>query len=256
MLALLARLLAPGTGRATVRPAAHRGRRRLPGVRHRLRRDPAARHVPQRDHRRPRLGPVLLRVGRRGAAPDHDTADRSGAKAAGRGLAGQARPADARLADRPDRAAHRRARRRGLGGRGDRGVLRDPLPARADPAVGRGGVPPPRARPGAGAAAGQPVPGDHRGRVAGRRGRAGARSTPCSAASRRATRCSESGSTARCSPCNNGTDPARGRQLGQLAETWLSLAVGTAPILTPMQQAARAGQDGPSRAPTPCCSAR
>ena len=45
--------------------------------------DPAARHVPQRDHHRPRLGPVLLRMGRRRAAPDHDPADRSGAKAAG-----------------------------------------------------------------------------------------------------------------------------------------------------------------------------
>ena len=59
MLALLARLLAPGTARVEVRAAAHRRRRRLPGVRHRLRRHPVARHVPQRDHRRPRLGPVL-----------------------------------------------------------------------------------------------------------------------------------------------------------------------------------------------------
>ncbi len=112
MLALLARLLAPGIGTDQVRPAAHRRRRRVPGVRRRLRRDPVARHVPQRDHRRPRLGPVLRRLGRRRAAPDHDPADRAGAKAAGRGLAGQAGPAHARLADRPRRAAHRRARRR------------------------------------------------------------------------------------------------------------------------------------------------
>ena len=35
---------------------------------------------------------------------------------------------------------------------------------------------------------------------------------------------------------HNGTEPARSRQLGQLAETWLSLAVGTAPILTPMHR--------------------
>ena len=34
----------------------------------------------------------------------------------------------------------------------------------------------------------------------------------------------------------NGVDPARGRQLGKLAETWLSLVKGTAPILTPMRQ--------------------
>ena len=45
-------------------------RRRLPGVRHGLWRHPAARVVPQRDHRRPRLGSVLLRVGRRGAASE------------------------------------------------------------------------------------------------------------------------------------------------------------------------------------------
>ena len=35
---------------------------------------------------------------------------------------------------------------------------------------------------------------------------------------------------------NNGTEPAQGRQLGQLAETWLSLVKGTAPILTPMRR--------------------
>ena len=91
---------------------------------------------------------------------------------------GQARRADARLADRPRRAAHRRATRSGGGGRRDRGLLRGALPAGADPAVGRGGVPPPRARPGTGAAAGQPVPGDHGGRVTGRRGRAGRRRRP------------------------------------------------------------------------------
>ncbi len=33
---------------------------------------------------------------------------------------------------------------------------------------------------------------------------------------------------------NNGNDQARSRQLGQLAETWLPLVKGTAPILTPM----------------------
>ncbi len=35
---------------------------------------------------------------------------------------------------------------------------------------------------------------------------------------------------------NNGTEPAQGRQLGQLAETWLSLVQGTAPVLTPMRR--------------------
>ena len=35
---------------------------------------------------------------------------------------------------------------------------------------------------------------------------------------------------------HNGTEPARSRQLGQLAETWLSLVKGTAPILTPMNK--------------------
>ena len=35
---------------------------------------------------------------------------------------------------------------------------------------------------------------------------------------------------------NNGTEPAQGRQLGQLAETWLSLVKGTAPVLTPMRR--------------------
>jgi diguanylate cyclase (GGDEF)-like protein/PAS domain S-box-containing protein len=48
---------------------------------------------------------------------------------------------------------------------------------------------------------------------------------------------------------NNGTDPAPGRQLGQLAETWLPLVNGTAPVLTPMRRlperarTARAGAD-------------
>src|SRR3984885_2424675 len=35
---------------------------------------------------------------------------------------------------------------------------------------------------------------------------------------------------------DRGIDPTRGRQLGQLAESWLSLAVGTAPKLTPMRR--------------------
>ena len=35
---------------------------------------------------------------------------------------------------------------------------------------------------------------------------------------------------------DRGIDPAHGRQLGQLAESWLSLAVGTAPKLTPMRR--------------------
>jgi diguanylate cyclase (GGDEF)-like protein/PAS domain S-box-containing protein len=35
---------------------------------------------------------------------------------------------------------------------------------------------------------------------------------------------------------NNGADPARGRPLGQLAETWLPLVKGTAPVLTPMRR--------------------
>ena len=35
---------------------------------------------------------------------------------------------------------------------------------------------------------------------------------------------------------NNGTEPAQGRQLGQLAETWLSLVKGTTPVLTPMRR--------------------
>ena len=34
----------------------------------------------------------------------------------------------------------------------------------------------------------------------------------------------------------SGTSPARGKQLGQLAESWLSLGAGTAPILTPADQ--------------------
>ena len=46
---------------------------------------------------------------------------------------------------------------------------------------------------------------------------------------------------------DRGIDPTRGTQLGQLAESWLSLAVGTAPKLTPMGRAARPGEDGPSR---------
>ena len=92
-----------------VRPAPHPGRRRVPGVRRGLRGDAVARVVPQRFTRRPRLGTVLLRLGRRGAAPEHDAADRAGAEAAGGGLAGQAGPAHARLAHRASRAAHRRA---------------------------------------------------------------------------------------------------------------------------------------------------
>jgi diguanylate cyclase (GGDEF)-like protein/PAS domain S-box-containing protein len=35
---------------------------------------------------------------------------------------------------------------------------------------------------------------------------------------------------------HRGIVPARGRQLGQLAESWLSLVTGTAPILTPMRE--------------------
>ena len=35
---------------------------------------------------------------------------------------------------------------------------------------------------------------------------------------------------------DRGIDPARGTQLGRLAESWLSLAVGTAPKLTPMRR--------------------
>jgi diguanylate cyclase (GGDEF)-like protein/PAS domain S-box-containing protein len=35
---------------------------------------------------------------------------------------------------------------------------------------------------------------------------------------------------------DRGVDPAHGRQLGRLAESWLSLAVGTAPKLTPMHR--------------------
>jgi diguanylate cyclase (GGDEF)-like protein/PAS domain S-box-containing protein len=35
---------------------------------------------------------------------------------------------------------------------------------------------------------------------------------------------------------SNGTDPAPGRQLGQLAETWLPLVTGSGPILTPMRR--------------------
>ncbi|HEY0933324.1 MAG TPA: EAL domain-containing protein, partial [Trebonia sp.] len=35
---------------------------------------------------------------------------------------------------------------------------------------------------------------------------------------------------------DRGTDVARGAQLGQLAETWLPLVTGTAPILTPMRE--------------------
>jgi diguanylate cyclase (GGDEF)-like protein/PAS domain S-box-containing protein len=34
---------------------------------------------------------------------------------------------------------------------------------------------------------------------------------------------------------NSGSDPVRSRQLGRLAETWLPLVTGTVPILTPMQ---------------------
>ena len=46
---------------------------------------------------------------------------------------------------------------------------------------------------------------------------------------------------------NNGNDQARSRQLGQLAETWLPLVKGTAPILTPMNllpQQARTARPG------------
>ena len=57
------------------------------------------------------------------------------------------------------------ARRPDLGRERDRGVLRDPVPARAGPAVGRGRVAPSRAQPRARAAGGRPVPGD-RGRPA------------------------------------------------------------------------------------------
>ena len=35
---------------------------------------------------------------------------------------------------------------------------------------------------------------------------------------------------------NDGTDPVQGRELGLLAETWLPLVKGTAPTLTPMRQ--------------------
>ena len=64
------------------------------------------------------------------------------------------------------------------------------LPTGAGPAVGRGGVPPPGARQGAGAAASQPGPGGHDGRVAGRRGGAGRRRRPAprQVAGRRAAR--------------------------------------------------------------------
>jgi diguanylate cyclase (GGDEF)-like protein/PAS domain S-box-containing protein len=34
---------------------------------------------------------------------------------------------------------------------------------------------------------------------------------------------------------DRGSDPAQGRQLGQLADTWLSLVTGTDPIITPMR---------------------
>ena len=39
-------------------------------------------------------------------------------------------------------------------------------------------------------------------------------------------------------------DPAPMGQLGELAETWLPLVTGPAPVLAPSDQAARAGQDG------------
>ena len=76
-----------GDGPDQVRSAPGPRLLRLPGVRRGLRRGPVARDVPQRDHHRSRLGPVLHRLGRRRAAPEHGHADRAGAQTAGGGLA-------------------------------------------------------------------------------------------------------------------------------------------------------------------------
>ena len=85
VLAMLARLLAPGTARtrsSSSSPWASSGCWRRTSS---FGADPAARVVPQRDHRRPRLGRLLRRLGRRGAASDHDRAHRAGHPAACRG---------------------------------------------------------------------------------------------------------------------------------------------------------------------------
>ena len=68
---------------------------------------------------------------------------------------------------------------------------------------------------------------------AGRGRRQGRASAPCSAARRRATRCSRYGLTARSAPCPaDGADPPPAERLGELAEGWLPLVTGTAPTLT------------------------
>ena len=180
-------------GRGVPDPGCPRGA----GLGRRLRRDPAARDVPQRHRGRPRLGRVLRRMGRRGAASHDDRPHQAGDPAACSPLTGQADRAHARLADRPGRAVHRVVPVPGPGSERDRGVRRAPLPARAVPAVGRGRLVRPGARPGAGGAAGRGVPGvgDHRRASRGRRqvrdrhpARPGARTATC---------CSRYGPTAR-----------------------------------------------------------
>ena len=133
-----------------------------------------------------------------------------------------------------------------VGRRGDRGLLRGALPAGADPAVGRGGVPPPRARPGTGAAAGQPVPGDGR-RTCHRSPRPWSRapSAPCSARTRKATRCSECRSTARSLAVARGTELGRGRRLGRAGRDLAAAGEGDGAGPDADAAATRAGADGP-----------
>ena len=47
---------------------------------------------------------------------------------------------------------------------------------------------------------------------------------------------------------NDGTEPAQGQPLGRLAETWLSLVKGTAPVLTPMRRLPEQAQAARPRA--------
>ena len=78
MLAMIARLLAPGTARTRCVQLLTLGVLGCLASDVAFGADPVARDVPQRDRRRPRLGRVLRRVGRRRAASDHDRAHRAG----------------------------------------------------------------------------------------------------------------------------------------------------------------------------------
>ena len=108
VLAMLARLLAPGSWRTRTVQFLTLGVRRGAGLGRRLRPDPAARDVPQRHRRRPRLGRRSTAAwGAAALHPAMTELTKPVTRQPARGLAGQADRAHARLADRPGRAVHR-----------------------------------------------------------------------------------------------------------------------------------------------------